>query len=35
MPSRPQVSTATTLSCRGTAHHADDEVTYTATATLG
>ncbi|MEV5845636.1 sulfatase-like hydrolase/transferase [Streptomyces sp. NPDC051985] len=32
---RPQVSTATTLTCRGTAHHADDEVTYTATATLG
>jgi arylsulfatase A len=32
---RPQVSTATTLTCRGTAHHADDEVTYTATATVG
>ncbi|MEU6200050.1 sulfatase-like hydrolase/transferase [Streptomyces sp. NPDC047061] len=31
---RPQVSTATTLTCRGTAHHGDDEITYTATATL-
>lgn len=29
---RPQVSTATTLTCRGTARHGDDEVTYTATA---
>ncbi|MER6224058.1 hypothetical protein ACWCYL_44010 [Streptomyces sp. 900105755] len=29
---RPQVSTATTLTCRGTARHGGDEVTYTATA---
>ncbi|MFF4895117.1 sulfatase-like hydrolase/transferase [Streptomyces sp. NPDC001068] len=31
---RPRVSTATTLTCRGTAHHGDDEVGYTATVTL-
>ncbi|MEU9155175.1 NEW3 domain-containing protein [Streptomyces sp. NPDC048417] len=31
---RPEVSTATTLTCRGTARHEDDEVTYTATAAL-
>ncbi|MER7837832.1 NEW3 domain-containing protein [Streptomyces sp. NPDC096040] len=31
----PQVSTATTLICRGTAHHEDDELTYTASTALG
>ncbi|MEU0966457.1 sulfatase-like hydrolase/transferase [Streptomyces sp. NPDC005917] len=32
---RPPVSTATTFTCRGTAHHQGDELTYTATAALG
>ncbi|MFF5140505.1 sulfatase-like hydrolase/transferase [Streptomyces sp. NPDC013157] len=31
---RPGVSTATALTCHGTAHHGDDEVTYTATAAV-
>ncbi|WP_420823310.1 sulfatase-like hydrolase/transferase [Streptomyces fulvoviolaceus] len=30
---RAQVSTGTTLVCRGTAHHGEDEVAYTATVT--
>ncbi|WP_293995458.1 NEW3 domain-containing protein [Streptomyces sp.] len=31
---RPRVATATTLTCHGTAHHGDDEVTCTATAAV-